>query len=108
MTDSLSALRLVVETGMPEADQALASFYDRWRAEPLVVNKWFALQAMLEDDQSVERVERLMTHPAFTLTNPNRVRSVLAAFALQNLPASTAATAPATGWWRARPSSSTG
>lgn len=85
MTDGLSALRLVVETGMPEADEALASFYARWRSEPLVVNKWFALQAMLEDGEAVERVERLMTHPAFTLDNPNRVRSVLAAFALQNL-----------------------
>jgi aminopeptidase N len=70
----------VVETGMEEGDAALASFYDRWQAEPLVVNKWFALQAMLEDEEAVERVERLMRHPAFTFSNPNRVRSVLGVF----------------------------
>jgi aminopeptidase N len=80
MTDSLAALRLVVETGLPERDEALAAFHARWQAEPLVVNKWFALQAMLEDEEAVERVERLMRHPAFTLTNPNRVRSVLGVF----------------------------
>ncbi len=84
MTDRLSALRLIVETGLPERDQALADFYAAWQHEPLVVNKWFALQAMLEDEGAVERVQRLMQHPAFTTTNPNRVRAVLATFG-QNL-----------------------
>jgi aminopeptidase N len=84
MTDRLSALRLITETGLPERDQALADFYAAWQHEPLVVNKWFALQAMLEDEGSVERVQHLMRHPAFTTTNPNRVRAVLATFG-QNL-----------------------
>src|SRR3954468_1163344 len=85
MTDSLTALRLTAETGMPESADALAAFYERWRGEPLVVNKWLALQAMLEDEESVGRIERLMGHPAFTLTNPNRVRSVLGTFGAMNL-----------------------
>ena len=60
-------------------------FYERWQHEPLVVNKWFALQAMIEDDAAVERVEGLLAHPAFTWTNPNRVRAVLGVFAMANL-----------------------
>jgi aminopeptidase N len=85
MTDSLTALRLITETGMAGREEALQRFYERWQAEPLVVNKWFALQAIIEDEAAVERVEGLMAHPAFTWSNPNRVRSVLASFAMMNL-----------------------
>ena len=85
MTDSLSALRLIAEIGMADRDAALAAFYERWRHEPLVVNKWFSLQAGIEDEGAVERVESLLAHPAFTWSNPNRVRAVLGAFAMVNL-----------------------
>ncbi len=85
MTDSLAALRLLVESNAAGNAEALAAFYERWRNEPLVVNKWFALQAGIEDGQAVERVAGLMTHPAFTLSNPNRVRAVLGTFASGNL-----------------------
>ena len=85
MTDSLSALRLLTEAGMPDGEAALASFYDRWQHEALVVNKWFSLQAMIEDDEALARVERLLAHPAFSWSNPNRVRAVLGVFAMSNL-----------------------
>ena len=85
MTDSLSALRLIAETGMSDRDAALGEFYRRWQQEPLVVNKWFTLQAGIEDEVAVERVEGLMAHPAFNWSNPNRVRAVLGAFAMTNL-----------------------
>ena len=85
MTDSLGALRVIVETAMPARDAALASFYGRWRHEPLVVDKWFALQAMTEAPDAARRVTALLEHPAFSMSNPNRVRSVLGAFAMQNL-----------------------
>jgi aminopeptidase N len=85
MTDSLAALRVIAESGMPDRDAALAAFYARWQGEPLVVNKWFSLQAGIEDDGAIERVEALLAHPAFTWTNPNRVRAVLGAFAMMNL-----------------------
>jgi aminopeptidase N len=85
MTDGIAALRLMAETGIPGQEEALAGFYERWRDEPLVVNKWFALQATIEDEAAVERVEALMAHPAFTWSNPNRVRAVLASFAMMNL-----------------------
>jgi aminopeptidase N len=84
MTDSLASLRLIAETGMSGGEEALRTFYERWQHEPLVVNKWFALQATIEDRQAVERVETLLAHPAFTWANPNRVRAVLASFAMMN------------------------
>ncbi len=85
MTDSLASLRVIAEAGMPDRDAALAAFYRRWRDEPLVVNKWFSLQAAIEDEGAVERVEALIAHPAFAWSNPNRIRAVLGAFAMLNL-----------------------
>ena len=49
------------------------------------MDKWFALQAMSESEDAVARVTALLEHPAFSMSNPNRVRSVLGAFAMQNL-----------------------
>jgi aminopeptidase N len=84
MTDSMASLRLIAETAMPDRDAALAAFYERWQGEPLVINKWFSLQATIEDEAAVERVEGLLAHPAFAWSNPNRVRAVLGAFAMMN------------------------
>ena len=86
MTDSLSALRAIVEYRIDGWERALATFHERWRDEPLVVNKWFSLQAGIEDAQAVERVQALLAHPAFSWSNPNRIRAVLAVFATMNLP----------------------
>ena len=81
MTDRLAALALVARRDWPERDEVLDRFYRDFQDEPLVVNKWFAVQAMAEHAAVVEEVEGLMRHPAFTLANPNRVRSVLGVFA---------------------------
>jgi aminopeptidase N len=86
MTDRLSALRVACDIALPERDALLTDFYAAWQAEPLVVNKWFALQATTEDDSAVDRVKALTGHPAFTLKNPNRVRALIASFAANNLP----------------------
>ena len=86
MTDSLSALRAIVEYRIDGWEKALVTFHERWRDEPLVVNKWFSLQAGIEDEQAVERVQALLAHPAFSWSNPNRIRAVLAVFATMNLP----------------------
>ncbi|HMU49947.1 MAG TPA: aminopeptidase N [Geminicoccaceae bacterium] len=85
MTDRLAALRVACDTALPERDELLADFYAAWQGEPLVVNKWFALQASTEDEAAADRVAALTRHPAFTLKNPNRVRAVLATFATANL-----------------------
>jgi aminopeptidase N len=85
MTDRLAALRIVCDAGLPERDELLADFYATWQHEPLVVNKWFSLQASTEDERSPEQVEALTRHSAFTMANPNRVRALFAMFAMANL-----------------------
>jgi len=80
MTDQLAALGLVARWDWPERRAILDEFYERFQHEPLVVNKWFGVQAMAEHAGVVEEVEALLQHPAFTLTNPNRVRAVLGVF----------------------------
>jgi aminopeptidase N len=85
MTDQMAALRALSDIQATGYEVLLDDFYKRFKAEPLVVNKWFALQALIEDDGSVERVRRLMRHEAFTLKNPNRVRSLIGMFATGNM-----------------------
>jgi aminopeptidase N len=85
MTDRLAALRAVCDAALPERDELLAEFYAAWQHEPLVVNKWFSLQASTEDAHAPEHVAALLRHPAFNMANPNRVRSVFGAFALSNM-----------------------
>ncbi len=84
MTDSGSALRLLVHAGAPEAGAALASFAERWQAEPLVMDKWFTIQATAPLPDTLAEVTKLMNHPAFRLSNPNRVRALIGAFAAAN------------------------
>ncbi|MGM0477371.1 MAG: aminopeptidase N [Pseudomonadota bacterium] len=84
MTDSLAALRVLAASGTAEGEAALADFEARWRDDPLVLDKWFALQAGSSLEGGVERVRQLMAHPAFDLGNPNKVRAVLGAFAMRN------------------------
>jgi aminopeptidase N len=80
MTDREGALAALVNSDAAERDEALAAFYQRWREDPLVLDKWFTLQALSSRDDAVEAVPRLVRHPDFTLSNPNRIRSVAGAF----------------------------
>ncbi|MDX3907606.1 MAG: aminopeptidase N [Pigmentiphaga sp.] len=84
MTDRMAALSALVNFGPRSAAQeALTDFYERWQNDPLVVDKWFALQATARAT-TVEAVEGLMVHPAFSLRNPNRARSLVFQFCLNN------------------------
>jgi aminopeptidase N len=84
MTDTLAALQGLVWVGAPAADRALRDFEQRWRDDSLVMDKWFTIQATVPDPGTVQRVRNLMTHAAFSITNPNKVRSVIGAFAMLN------------------------
>jgi aminopeptidase N len=84
MTDSISALSALVRADCSQASTALAEFEKRWRHDPLVMDKWFALQAGVIKSDSVPRVRALMQHPQFSLKNPNKVRAVIGAFASRN------------------------
>ena len=84
MTDQLAALSVLVNEGEPAAAQdALSAFYEQWQDEPLVVDKWFALQATARTTTAAH-VRELTQHPAFTLRNPNRARSLIFQFCLNN------------------------
>ena len=84
MTDTLAALQGLVRAGAPRAESALQAFESRWREDALVMDKWFVIQACVPGEATVERVRQLMSHPAFSLTNPNKVRSLLGAFSTMN------------------------
>jgi aminopeptidase N len=74
-------LIVLANSDAPERQGALAAFYDRYRADPLVLDKWFAAQARATRADAIDTVEALARHPDFSLTNPNRLRSLVGAFA---------------------------
>jgi len=86
MTDSMAALAsLVNSVHKLEAESALTAFYKKWQAEPLVVNQWLAVQAGSAEYGSIENIRQLLSHEAFDIKNPNKVRSVIGTFAGQSL-----------------------
>jgi aminopeptidase N len=87
MTDRSAALAVLINLGGDSAQAALEDFYTRFRHEPLAIDKWFALQAARRasgDDRVLDSVRTLMQHPAFSIRNPNRARSLLFTFAVGN------------------------
>ncbi|ASP40499.1 aminopeptidase N [Bacterioplanes sanyensis] len=86
MTDQMAALLSLVNYGSDEqADAALASFYQQWQHDTLVVNQWLSVQAGSSRRATVASIEQLLQHEAFDWRNPNKVRSVLGVFANQAL-----------------------
>jgi aminopeptidase N len=81
MTDRQGALMVLCGLDVPEREARLAAFYDRYKDNALVVDKWFTLQALSLHPQVIAQVRALAEHPDFTLRNPNRVRSLHMAFA---------------------------
>ncbi|MDB5822393.1 MAG: pepN [Herminiimonas sp.] len=79
MTDRLAALSALVNTTAPARERSLDAFYREFEQEPLVIDKWFALQATARRTD-VAAVRKLMKHPAFSLKNPNRARSLIFSF----------------------------
>jgi aminopeptidase N len=84
MTDQLAALADIVNSTHQSKQQCLASFYQQWQADALVIDKWFALQATSSMPDTFATVQSLMRHPAFDIRNPNRVRSLIGAFSQGN------------------------
>ena len=84
MTDAMGGLSALMLLGGEPFDRALAHFYDRWQGEPLVIDKWFSIQAVNPAPDALQRVRALMTHPAFDAKNPNRLRALVASFSSGN------------------------
>ncbi len=85
MTDVMAALGSLAHVDCPQREQALNAFEARWRDDPLVMDKWFAVQATSRLPGTLDRVKALMEHPAFSIRNPNKVRSLVGAFCSANL-----------------------
>ena len=81
MTDRLAALTTLSLNAAPERERALADFYARYAADALVIDKWFSLQALIPQPDTLDQVHALTAHPAFSFANPNRVRALIGAFA---------------------------
>ncbi len=80
MTDRLGALSALNHTQCTQRDDALALFYGRWQSDPLVVNKWLALQASSRLPNTFDTILQLMQHESFDISNPNNVYALLCGF----------------------------
>jgi aminopeptidase N len=84
MTDRMAALETLAQHDRPERAQALEDFYARYVDDPLIIDKWLALQAAIPEPATLDRVRTLTSHPAFSMANPNRVRALIGSFAQAN------------------------
>ncbi|TPH12853.1 aminopeptidase N [Litorilituus lipolyticus] len=84
MTDSLAALTCAAKINAESLTNQLSHFENKWQDTTLVMDKWFAINASVETETIFEHLDQLMEHPLFTLKNPNRARSLIGAFAMNN------------------------
>ncbi len=85
MTDAMAALGCLANIDCPERQRALDAFYGRWKDEPLVVDKWLAIQASSRLPGTLARVRELLAHPAFDLKVPNKVYALIRGFAANHV-----------------------
>jgi aminopeptidase N len=85
MTDMIAGLAALTRMESPLCDAAFTHFYDRFKNDPLVLDKWMSLQAGSPLPETVAAVRGLMKHPAFDIKNPNRVRALVGAFSVNHL-----------------------
>jgi len=85
MTDMIAGLAALTRMESPLRDTAFTHFHDRFRGDPLVLDKWMGLQAGSPLPETVTAVRGLMKHPAFDIKNPNRVRALVGAFSVNHL-----------------------
>lgn len=82
MTDRIAALGLLVDVDGPARERVLQDFYDRFKGDALVLDKWFTAQAMATGEDALEKAVALAAHPDFTIRNPNRFRALVGALAM--------------------------
>ena len=87
MTDAIAALGALRDSHADVREELYGAFEKRWRDEPLVLDKWFGLQARSLRADTLATVRALLAHPRFNARNPNRVRALVGAFALSNFAA---------------------
>ena len=80
MTDTMAALGALANCDCAQRAQALNAFYAKWKNEPLVVDKWLAVQASSRLPGTLAEVRKLLAHPAFDIRNPNKVYALIRSF----------------------------
>jgi aminopeptidase N len=81
MTDQIAALGILAEQDSPLREKAFAAFEKKWAKTPTIMDKWLAVQAGAKRADVLKTVRKLLAHPAFTLTNPNRISALIGVFA---------------------------
>ncbi|EYS94986.1 aminopeptidase N [Bartonella bacilliformis Peru38] len=86
MTDRIASLNILVQrfNKSKQTQNALSDFETRYKNNPLVMDKWFSIQAIVAGKSTLDHVQKLMKHPLFSQDNPNRVRALIGAFATEN------------------------
>jgi aminopeptidase N len=84
MTDAIAALGNLVNIDSTMREDALADFYRKWRNDPLVLDKWFSLQALSILENTLDKVIHLTNNPNFSISNPNKVRALVGVFCSGN------------------------
>jgi aminopeptidase N len=84
MSDRMAALATLSLHESKERHACLEDFYRRYESDPLIIDKWFTLQASIPEPATLDRVRALTTHPSFSFANPNRIRALIGAFAQAN------------------------
>ncbi len=84
MTDTEAVLQAIVNIDLPQRQHMLDRFYDEFKQDPLVIDKWFSLQASSKLTNTLQEVQRLLIHPAFEIKNPNKVYSLIGTFGQRN------------------------
>jgi aminopeptidase N len=84
MTEQIGAINALIHNPSEEREQVLTSFEKKWQHDSLVMDKWFAMHARSKVPDALDKVKSLMSHSLFTMSNPNKVRSLIGVFAGQN------------------------
>jgi len=84
MTDELASFNILSNIEINEKDYAIKIFYNKWKHDPLVIDKWFAIQAGSISPDTIKKVKQLTLHKDFTIKNPNRFRALIGTFSIGN------------------------
>jgi len=84
MTDKLASLSCLSNIDCKEREKALLDFYNEWKGDNNVIDKWFNIQAISKLDNTLDTIKKLSKHELFDITNPNKVRSLFNSFSTLN------------------------
>ena len=84
MTDELAALVTLTRLGGKRVNASMEKFYEKWKSNPLVIDKWFSVQGMRDHVEGVSAIKELTEHEVYDARNPNRVRALIGSFAMAN------------------------